>query len=289
LTFAKRQEIAEVALQTQVMAKAASDVRAPRPAMPQQHLAAVEEQQLDLRRGPAGRTNGPSGPSSAPGRPTQCSPETTLSCYPRVMPNFALEKSVGGRVAGVDEVGRGPLAGPVVAAAVVFPTGVPRRLAAMLDDSKKLTAEQRLAAFAALRASRRAEIAIGAASVAEIHRLNILRAALLAMARAVSRLPAPPDLALVDGNQPPVLSCPVRCVIGGDALCLSIAAASIVAKVVRDRAMTRLAVRFPGYGWETNAGYATEFHRTALLQLGPTRHHRPGFSSVAQLVLALSG
>ncbi|HEY1933694.1 MAG TPA: ribonuclease HII [Acetobacteraceae bacterium] len=203
------------------------------------------------------------------------------------MPNFALEKAAGGRVAGVDEVGRGPLAGPVVAAAVVFPAGVPRKLAALLDDSKKLTAEQRLAAFLALRASGKAEIGVGAASVSEIDRLNILRAALLAMARAVSHLPAPPDLALVDGNQPPALSCPVRCVIGGDARCLSIAAASIVAKVLRDRAMTRLAVRFPGYGWETNAGYATEFHREALRRLGATRHHRPTFASVAQLALAL--
>jgi ribonuclease HII len=203
------------------------------------------------------------------------------------MPNFALEKAAGGRVAGVDEVGRGPLAGPVVAAAVVFPAGVPRKLAGLLDDSKKLTAAQRLIAFEALRMSGKAEIAVAAASVAEIDRLNILRAALLAMCRAVARLPAPPDLALVDGNFPPALGCPVRCVVGGDARCLSIAAASIVAKVVRDRAMTRLAARWPGYGWESNAGYATEFHRTALLRLGPTRHHRPAFASVAQLRLEL--
>ena len=204
------------------------------------------------------------------------------------MPSFKLEKAAGGRVAGVDEVGRGPLAGPVVAAAVVFPAGVPRKLAALLDDSKKLSAEQRLAAYLALRACGKAEIGIGAASVAEIDRLNILRAALLAMRRAVGRLPSLPDLALVDGNQPPQLACPVQCVVGGDARCLSIAAASIVAKVVRDRAMARLAVRFPGYGWETNVGYATEFHRAALRQLGATRHHRPGFFSVAQLSLALT-
>ena len=204
------------------------------------------------------------------------------------MPNFALEKAAGGRVAGVDEVGRGPLAGPVVAAAVIFPTGVPRKLAILLDDSKKLTPQQRGVAFDALRASGRAEIAVAAASVTEIDRLNILRAALLAMCRAVARLPAPPDFALVDGNVPPGLACPVRCVVGGDARCLSIAAASIVAKVVRDRAMARLALRWPGYGWETNAGYATEFHRAALLRLGPTRHHRPAFASVAQLILDLS-
>jgi ribonuclease HII len=203
------------------------------------------------------------------------------------VPTFRLEKQAGGRVAGVDEVGRGPLAGPVLAAAVVFPTGVPRRLAALIDDSKKLTPEQRLAAFEAIRASGRAEIAVGAASVAEIARLNILRAALLAMCRAVARLPAAPDLALVDGNQPPALRCPVRCVVGGDALSLSIAAASIVAKVLRDRAMIRLAVRFPGYGWEENVGYSTRAHRAALRALGPTVHHRTDFGAVRQLSLAL--
>jgi ribonuclease HII len=204
------------------------------------------------------------------------------------VPNFLLEKRIGGRVAGVDEVGRGPLAGPVVAAAVVFPTGVPRRLAALLDDSKKLSADQRFTAFQALRISGRAEIGVGAASVAEIERLNILHAAMLAMCRAVARLPSMPDLALVDGNRPPALGCPVRCVVGGDGISLSIAAASIVAKVLRDRAMNRLAMRFPDYGWRTNVGYATEFHVAALRRLGPTPHHRPSFGTVSQLVLDLS-
>ncbi len=203
------------------------------------------------------------------------------------MPNFVLERRAGGRVAGVDEVGRGPLAGPVVAAAVVFPTGVPRRLAGLLDDSKKLTPERRLVAYHALCQSGRAEIAVGAASVAEIERLNILRAALLAMCRAVSRLATLPDLVLVDGNQPPPLACAVQCVIGGDGRSLSIAAASIVAKVLRDRAMARLAVRFPGYGWGSNAGYATEIHVAALRRLGPTCHHRPSFGTVSQLTLEL--
>jgi ribonuclease HII len=164
---------------------------------------------------------------------------------------------------------------------------VPRRLASLLDDSKKLSAEQRLMAFQALRASGRAEIGVGAASVAEIERLNILRAALLAMCRAVSRLPSLPDLVLVDGNQPPPLGCTVQCVVGGDGRSLSIAAASIVAKVVRDRAMARLAVRFPHYGWLTNVGYATEFHVAALRRLGPTPHHRPSFGTVGQLTLNL--
>ena len=175
------------------------------------------------------------------------------------------------------------MAGPVVAAAVVFPSGVPRRLAGLLDDSKKLSAEQRLIAFEALRTSGRAEIGVGAASVPEINRLNILRAALLAMCRAVSRLPAPPDLVLVDGNQPPPLNCTVQCVIGGDGRSLSIAAASIVAKVLRDRAMVRLAARCPGYGWETNAGYGTAEHLAALRARGPTRHHRVSFAPGAQL------
>ena len=199
------------------------------------------------------------------------------------MPDYSIESQHKGRVAGVDEAGRGPLAGPVVAAAVVFRNGVPKRLAGLLDDSKRLTAEQRLSAFAALKACRTAEIAVGAASVAEIEQLNILHASMLAMARAVRRLPLAPDIALIDGNRAPGVLCATRCVIGGDALCLSIAAASIVAKVVRDRAMARLAVRFPGYGWEQNAGYATGYHRAALLRLGATRHHRLAFGSVRRL------
>ena len=195
-------------------------------------------------------------------------------------PNFTLEQQTGGRVAGVDEAGRGPLAGPVVAAAVIFPAGVPPALAALLDDSKKLSAPRREAAYAALRGSPGAEIGVGAASVAEIFALNILGASLLAMRRAVLRLPVPPDLALIDGNRPPPLPCPTQCVIGGDGKSLSIAAASIVAKVLRDRAMARLAVRYPEYGWDANAGYPTAAHRAVLARLGPTPHHRPGFGPV---------
>ncbi len=196
------------------------------------------------------------------------------------MPDYTHESSYAGRVAGVDEVGRGPLAGPVMAAAVIFTAGVPAQLAALLDDSKKLTAEQRLVAYAALLSCAGAEIAVGAASVAEIARLNILHAAMLAMARAVARLPSPPDVALVDGNRAPPLGCTIRCVVGGDALCLSIAAASIVAKVVRDRAMARLSARFPQYGWDRNAGYATGAHRRAVLHHGPCVHHRVSFGTV---------
>ncbi len=205
------------------------------------------------------------------------------------MPDFAIESQHGGRVAGVDEVGRGPLAGPVLAAAVVFPRGVPVELAPLLDDSKRLDAPARDLAYAALLASGAAEIAIGAASVVEIDRINILWAALLAMARAVARLPTCPDLAIIDGNRAPTLACPTRCVVGGDARSLSIAAASIVAKVTRDRLMRRLDGRCPGYGWHSNAGYATGAHRTALRALGPTRHHRAAFGTVRQLALELAG
>ena len=196
------------------------------------------------------------------------------------MPDFNLEQQAGGRVAGVDEAGRGPLAGPVVAAAVVFPRGVPLDLAALLDDSKKLSAARRAKAYAALRGCPDAEIGVGAASVAEISALNILGASLLAMRRAVLRLPVLPGLALIDGNRPPHLPCPIQCVVGGDGKSLSIAAASIVAKVIRDRAMARLAIRYPGYGWDGNAGYPTAVHRAALARLGATRHHRPGFGPV---------
>ena len=195
-------------------------------------------------------------------------------------PHFKRERDHGGRVAGVDEVGRGPLAGPVVAVAIIFPNGVPRRIRPLLDDSKKLTAPARDLAYAALLACPTTEIAVGAASVGEILRLNILHAAMLAMRRAVLRLRRAPDLALIDGNRAPDLPCPAQCCIGGDASSLSIAAASIVAKVVRDRAMARLHVRYPHYDWHENAGYGTEAHRSALLRHGPTRHHRAAFGTV---------
>ena len=185
------------------------------------------------------------------------------------MPDFALELSAGGRVAGVDEAGRGPLAGPVLAAAVVFPRGVPAGLAALQEAA----------------ARGEAELAIAAASTAEIGRLNILRASHLAMTRAVVRLAILPGLALVDGNMPPPLPCPVRCVVGGDALSLSIAAASILAKVVRDRAMARLDPRWPNYGFARHVGYPTLRHREALAAHGPCPHHRRGFSPVDQAVL----
>jgi ribonuclease HII len=176
-------------------------------------------------------------------------------------------------IAGVDEVGRGPLAGPVVAAAVILLAPVEG-----LADSKVLAPPVREQLAAALRGA--ARIGIGAASVAEIDRLNILQASLLAMRRAVLRLGCLPDLALVDGNRTPELPCPAEAIVDGDALIPAISAASIVAKVTRDRLMQRLAGRYPGYGWNTNVGYATALHRDALWRLGPCRHHRRSFTTV---------
>jgi ribonuclease HII len=194
--------------------------------------------------------------------------------------------ATAGRVAGIDEVGRGPLAGPVLAAAVVLPQPVPPALLVLLNDSKKLRPAAREAAFAALRATPGVEIGVGAASVAEILALNILGASLLAMRRAVLRLSAAPILALVDGNRPPSLPCEVCCIVGGDGLEPAIAAASIVAKVLRDLAMARLDRRYPGYGWAKNAGYGTAVHRAGLQRLGITAHHRIGFGTVRRMVLA---
>ena len=206
------------------------------------------------------------------------------------MPNFAIERGCAGIVCGIDEAGRGPLAGPVVAAAVVLdPKRFPRSLRARLDDSKVLSRDEREHCRRALaRCVERgaARVGVGAASAREIDRINILRAALLAMARAVAALGVIPDIALVDGNMPPPLACPVKTVIGGDGLSFSIAAASVVAKVTRDRLMRALARRYPGYGWETNVGYATREHGEAIARLGPTRHHRRSFAPVR---LALAG
>ncbi|HWL69709.1 MAG TPA: ribonuclease HII [Geminicoccus sp.] len=177
-------------------------------------------------------------------------------------------------IAGVDEVGRGPLCGPVVACAVIL-----QRPVEGLADSKALRPAERQRLAAILR--EQAIVALGAASVREITRLNIFHASMLAMRRAVARLPVRPARLLVDGNRVPAeLDLPAEAIVKGDALVDCIAAASIVAKVVRDRAMARLALRWPGYGFERHAGYPTELHRRALLELGPTPHHRPSFKGV---------
>jgi ribonuclease HII len=206
-----------------------------------------------------------------------------VSLRPR--PHLEHESRLSGRVAGLDEVGRGPLAGPVVAACVVLPRSLSPQLAALLDDSKQLNAAARELAYAALMASD-AEIAVGAASVAEILHLNILHASHLAMRRAFARVLPAPDAALVDGKLKPGLPCHTQCVIGGDAISLSIAAASIVAKVVRDRGMARLHARYPAYDWHSNAGYGTQAHQLALGLHGPTPHHRVAFGSVRRLLQA---
>jgi ribonuclease HII len=193
------------------------------------------------------------------------------------MPDFVIEKRCRGLVCGIDEAGRGPLAGPVVAAAVILDrVRFPRHLKERLDDSKALTIAVREACYRAL--LRCARIGIGAASAREIDRINILQATLLAMRRAGAALGVEPDIALIDGNVAPSLPCAVKTVIGGDGLCFSIAAASVIAKVTRDRIMRALAVRYPGYGWDTNVGYATEEHAEALRRLGPSPHHRRSFA-----------
>jgi ribonuclease HII len=196
------------------------------------------------------------------------------------MPDFALEQRCAGCVCGVDEAGRGPLAGPVVAAAVILDrVRLPRVLRDGLDDSKTLSPAAR-ERYAALLREAGAVIGVGAASVAEIDRLNILRATLIAMGRAVAALGLAPAVALVDGNVAPDLPCAVETVVRGDGRSLSIAAASIIAKVTRDRLMRRLALRYGGYGWDRNAGYGTAEHRAALLALGPSPHHRLSFAPV---------
>ena len=201
-------------------------------------------------------------------------------------PDFSLELSVlkrlpGAVIAGVDEAGRGPLAGPVIAAAVIFDIkNTPLGLQCGLNDSKKLSAVRREALFGELHVCGAAVIGIGEADVREIDSLNILNATHLAMDRAAAALARTVTIALVDGNRAPQLPCEVQTIIRGDGKSLSIAAASIVAKVTRDRLMTNLAAVHPGYGWETNMGYGTRDHCDAIKRLGVTAHHRRSFAPV---------
>ena len=198
--------------------------------------------------------------------------------------------SVGcARVAGVDEAGRGPLAGPVVAAAVIFD---PEFLVAQekreldgLTDSKKLSPARREFFFALLQGRPEVAIGVGFAEVEEIDRRNILRATHLAMARAVSALPGRPDHILVDGRPVPNLPCPFTAIVGGDGLSLSIAAASVIAKVTRDRLMEELDRLYPDYGLARHKGYGTPEHLAALRQHGPAPCHRRSFAPVSQLYL----
>jgi ribonuclease HII len=195
-----------------------------------------------------------------------------------------LRVGAGPLIAGVDEVGRGPLAGPVVACAVIMPPD--QRAIRGVDDSKKLTARMRVELAARIR-ERAVAVGIGAASVREIDRLNIYHASTLAMRRALARLRIPPDHVLVDGRAIRSLTIPHTAVVHGDARCFSIACASIVAKVTRDRLMCALAEKHPGYRWERNAGYATQDHIDGLAAHGITKHHRRTFFRVSQLTLDL--
>lgn len=200
------------------------------------------------------------------------------------MPDFSFEKHLldlcTWPVAGIDEAGRGPLAGPVVAAAVILnPADIP----AGLRDSKKLTILQRRKLYDDI--TSRATCAIGTASVAEIDRVNILQATYLAMRRAVDTLPKTPAHLLIDGNRlPPNLPCPAEAIVKGDDRSASIAAASIVAKVTRDRIMADLDQAHPGYGWSKNAGYGSKQHLDALKTLGVTPHHRVSFRPVHNIL-----
>ncbi|MBY0354109.1 MAG: ribonuclease HII [Rickettsiales bacterium] len=191
--------------------------------------------------------------------------------------HISYEQSFAGPVCGVDEAGRGPLAGPVVAGAVILnPLSVP----AGLNDSKKLSVTQRARLYEQLQ--QHATCRIGIASVEEIDRLNILRASLLAMQRAVESLPQFQllGMALIDGNQRPNLSCPLTTIVKGDAHCLSIAAASIIAKVTRDRMMREYATQYPQYGFDQHAGYGTEKHLAAIAEHGITPIHRRSFAPI---------
>ena len=196
----------------------------------------------------------------------------------KTLPDFRNEEMLGGRVAGVDEAGRGPWAGPVVAAAVILD---PARIPAGLNDSKVLSRTRREQLLNPILES--ACVGVGQASVEEIDRLNILQASLLAMRRAVGALATTPDACLVDGNRDPNLGIPTRLLVKGDAISLSIAAASIVAKVTRDRIMCDLAATYPAYGWDRNAGYGVPTHRDALQIVGISPHHRKSFAPIRHL------
>jgi ribonuclease HII len=201
------------------------------------------------------------------------------------MPDFAIEDGCRGVVCGVDEAGRGPLAGPVVAAAVIIDRDCfAAELRESLDDSKLLRRAVREACYCAL--LKCARIGVGAASVREIDRINILRASLLAMSRAVAALGVQPDVALIDGKIAPPLTCRAQTIVKGDSRSFSIAAASVIAKVTRDRIMRALARRHPSYAWDSNVGYSTRAHFAAIAEFGVTVHHRHSFAPVR---LAASG
>jgi ribonuclease HII len=195
-----------------------------------------------------------------------------------------LRAQKGPLLAGVDEVGRGPIAGPVVACAVIMPPDT--RAIAGVDDSKRLTHQQRVRLAIKIR-ERAVAFSLGAASVREIDRINIYQASVLAMRRALGRLGVRPDHVVIDGKVMRTLPIPHTAVVHGDARCFSIACASILAKVTRDLLMTRLAVRYPQYIWDHNAGYTTREHVAGLTSHGITPHHRRSFCRIGDLLLEL--
>ena len=202
-----------------------------------------------------------------------------------IKPSFDIERSFSGLftgpIAGIDEAGRGPWAGPVVAAAVILnPADVPAGLA----DSKTISEKKRDVIAAEIRA--KAQIGVGMASVEEIDAINILQATFLAMARAEAALPIQPDICIVDGSQKPKLKAHAEMVVKGDAKSLSIAAASIIAKTVRDDLMRALACEHPFYAWEKNKGYGAPAHRAGLVAHGVTPHHRKSFAPIHNMLCA---
>lgn len=197
-----------------------------------------------------------------------------------LLPDFTLERQHGGLVCGIDEAGRGPLAGPVVAAAVIWHE--PNNIPTGINDSKQLKKSLRGQLYDLIVAN--AHFGIGEASVEEIDTLNILGATKLAMLRAYQALGREADCALIDGNQPPKLPCRTVPVVRGDSLSLSIAAASILAKVSRDRLMESMSHTYPGYGFESHVGYGTAQHREALQRLGVCPIHRRSFSPIQALL-----
>jgi ribonuclease HII len=211
-------------------------------------------------------------------------PPASKSTKPTRRPDLALERKYGGPIAGVDEVGRGPWAGPVVAAAVIFVKKPP----AGINDSKLLSAEAREALFPQILAV--AHAGIGIVDVETIDGLNIYHATHAAMCVAVKKLECAPSAVLIDGNRLPKLDIPAEALVGGDALSISIAAASIIAKVTRDQIMRELGLNFPLYGWERNKGYGTAEHAEALRVHGVTCHHRRSFRPVwERLALEAAG
>ena len=204
---------------------------------------------------------------------------TTRLHTPMNKPDLSYENTFKGAVAGIDEAGRGPWAGPVVAAAVILPND---NIPDGLNDSKKLSKKRRAELFITIQQT--CLVGIGIATVKEIDEINILQASLLAMRRAVGELDTKPDACLVDGNKDPDLGLPTQCIVKGDGKSLSIAAASIIAKVFRDKIMADLSQVYPHYDWQQNSGYGVPKHIEALRLVGISPHHRKSFAPIRKLI-----